>query len=102
MRIRNVVCVLIGLAMGVQLLTGCASNSKTYKETTTVTTAPADGSTAVTESSYQTSTTVKEETTSASTQAPSDGGIFGGVFHLLGEILAFPFRVIGGIFDAIF
>jgi len=31
-----------------------------------------------------------------------DHGIIGGVFHFVGDVVAFPFRLIGGVFDAIF
>jgi len=76
---------------------GCATRSQTTTRTTTTDSADqADASTA-----GRDTTTVTEKTTSTTTPQ-SDGGIFGGAFHLLGEILAFPFRVIGSIFDAIF
>ena len=31
-----------------------------------------------------------------------DHGIIGGFFHFFGEVVAFPFRVVGGAIDAIF
>lgn len=31
-----------------------------------------------------------------------DHGIVGGFFHFVGDVIAFPFRLVGGVFDAIF
>ena len=31
-----------------------------------------------------------------------DQGILGSVFSFVGDVIAFPFRVIGGVFDSIF
>tara|TARA_B100000745_G_scaffold117756_1_gene76106 strand:- start:274 stop:477 length:204 start_codon:yes stop_codon:yes gene_type:complete len=31
-----------------------------------------------------------------------DSSIVGGFFNFLGDVLAFPFRVVGSVFDAIF
>ena len=77
------VCVLV-----LSLMAGCASSSsKTVKRETT------------TSPSAQT-TVVEKETT---THADSDHhGLLGGAFHVVGEVLAFPFEVIAGVFRFIF
>ena len=31
-----------------------------------------------------------------------DHSLIGGVFHFVGEVFAFPFRMVGNLFDAIF
>lgn len=69
------------------LTTGCANRSKSSYSTTT----NAAGQTVVHESN----------TTTASDPAP-DRGILGGAFHVVGEILAFPFEIIAGAFRFIF
>ena len=45
-------------------------------------------------------TETKKETTTVTEQKPH--GLIGGIFYLAGEIVALPFRIVGGIFDAIF
>ncbi len=99
---RQAVYVLIGLAISAQFLTGCASHDKTYKETTTVSSVPADSRTVVvsTEPTTQTTTTTVHET---NTETRATGGsILGGIFHVVGEIIAFPFKLIGAALEAIF
>ena len=31
-----------------------------------------------------------------------DHGLLGGFFNFVGDVIAFPFRLVGGVFDAIF
>ena len=69
------------------LIAGCASESRSYKSNTTTDTA---GQTVV----------VEKETTNKTSE--SHTGLLGGAFHLVGEILAFPFEVIAGVFRFIF
>ena len=57
-------------------------------ETTTVDTEP------------ETTTTV--ETTTTETTAHESRGIIGTVFHFIGQVIALPFKLIGGLFEAIF
>lgn len=92
------------LATGILfLLTGCATHHHTYHQSSTTTTAATDANGNVVSSDQdrgvvESSTT--EETTTTKTE--EHHGLVGGFFHFLGEVVAFPFRVIGGIFDAIF
>lgn len=36
------------------------------------------------------------------TQKSGDTGVVGGLFHFVGDVIAFPFRVVGHTIDAIF
>ncbi len=49
-----------------------------------------------------TGTVPAETTTTTTTETKNDHSIAGGLFHFIGEVIAFPFRVIGNVFDAIF
>lgn len=70
------------------ITTGCAGRSETvHKET-------------VSSPNSQTVTTVHEE--KVKTDDGRDFGILGGAFHVVGEIIAFPFEVIAGVFRFIF
>ena len=91
----GIISVFVILFLASQLI-GCATRHQTTTRTTTT-----DSAGEVDASTTDRETTVTEKTTT-STEPQSDGGIFGGFFHLLGEVLAFPFRVIGSVFDAIF
>ena len=64
---------------------GCTSHSKTYKN----------------ESTDAAGQTVVQETETTTTEH-RDYGIVGGAFHLVGEVFAFPFDVIAGLFRFIF
>ena len=80
--------------------TGCTSYHRTTSTTTqTATASPADNTEVSTETTKQTSA-VKTETTTETT--PQKHGVIGGLFYFIGEVIAFPFKVIGGILDAIF
>ena len=95
----------IGLLATMLSVTGCASHTKMHKTTTVTTTQPQDtqstagSSTTSNEVGEQTTTTEKETTT---TTQESSGGVVGGAFHFVGKVLAFPFKVIGGLFEAVF
>jgi hypothetical protein len=100
------VFILMALLFFLQVL-GCATRSQTTHVRST--NDPADATVTTTSDDGTTRTTVRDNDeqvttakTTTTTETAGDGGIFGGVFHLLGEVLAFPFRVIGGVFDAIF
>ncbi len=93
------VYVFMALAFSLQFLTGCAAHSQTYKETTTTASAPAD---TTAQPTATTSTTTVEKSSSASSSPHSGGGIIGGVFHVIGQVLAFPFKLVGSIIEAIF
>jgi hypothetical protein len=69
---------------------GCASSTKTVRTDTThyPTTAP---------------TVVERETTVTTTESPgSSGGVVSGTVNVLGEVIALPFRAVGGLFSVIF
>ena len=67
---------------------GCAGRTKT----STVTTQTTDGASG--SGSTSSVTTQKEVTTSAHPR-----GVVGGIFYTAGQILIFPFRVIGALFS---
>ena len=76
------VCLLL-----MSLTVGCASSSsKTVKSETTT-------------SPTSQTTVVEKETTHTDT---GHHGLLGGAFHVVGEILAFPFEVIADVFRFIF
>ena len=78
------VCLLAGT-----LVTGCASHTESvHKETVSSPASPAT----------QTVTVDKQVTTTEH----HDYGILGGAFHVVGEILAFPFDVVASLFRFIF
>lgn len=69
---------------------GCTSSTKTVRTDTThyPTTAP---------------TVVEKETTVTTTEpAGSSGGVVSGTVNVLGEVIALPFRAVGGLLSAIF
>ncbi len=68
-------------------IAGCAGKTTT----STITTSSDDGSVSGNSTSV---TTQKEVTTSAHPR-----GIVGGVFYTLGQVIIFPFRVIGNLFS---
>lgn len=83
------------------LTTGCAGKSRTYKETRTVTAQPSASESTTSASSVSTeSTTTVEQTETPEGSRPQ--GVLSGVVHAVGQIIAFPFKVIGGIIGAIF
>ncbi len=91
-------------------LVGCATHSSTTTRTTSSTSDPdavrttsttsVDGDrTVVTDERPVTDRTVVTEKNT--TTEERDPGL-GGPFHIVGEILALPFRLVGDLFDAIF
>ncbi len=111
MKTNYIVLVAIMCLMAVLLLLtgGCATHTRTYKETTethpqevTTEEKETDGTTTTETSSsqpaQQSTTVVKEEKTESS----GGRGVVGGTFHLIGQILAFPFKLIAGVFEMIF
>lgn len=75
------------LLLSAALTAGCASRSKTSTSTSV------DGTGR---------STVVEETTTTTKSESHDRGILGSTFHVIGEIIAFPFEVIAGAFRFIF
>ena len=78
------------------LMSGCAGEEKTTRTKTTVARDSVSGEPVTASTS---TTTQTERTASAPAQHT---GILGGAFHVVGEILAFPFKVIAGLFEFIF
>ncbi|MBI3317319.1 MAG: hypothetical protein HYZ85_04875 [Candidatus Omnitrophica bacterium] len=73
------------------LLTNCAREQKTVVQQEKV--QGDDGSTTLLEKETSTTTTVERE---------SNPSLLGGAFQVVGEILAFPFRVVSDLFRFIF
>lgn len=88
------------------IASGCGSHRSTTRSETTVSAADTDADVVpadeVDEVVADSDTMTTTETTQTTTEHRGDGGVLGGAFHVIGEILAFPFRVIGGLFDFIF
>jgi len=78
-----VVYVLVFIAVG------CASNTKTVRTETTHYPAAAP-------------TVVEKETTITTETEGSSGGVVSGTVNVLGEVVALPFRAVGGLISAIF
>ncbi|MDE2215264.1 MAG: hypothetical protein KGJ61_09150 [Candidatus Omnitrophica bacterium] len=94
------------LVAGCILLIGITGCTTTYRKSTTTQTqtcpAGSEASTA-SQSSAQTAnsqSTVKTKNTMEVKTKPH--GLIAGFFYFLGDVIAFPFRLIGGLFDAIF
>jgi hypothetical protein len=68
---------------------GCASNTKTVR-TETSTYRPGEP------------TVVERETTTTETPEGSSGGVLSGTVNVVGEIIALPFRAVGGLIRVIF
>lgn len=83
------------LSLGVLVLVaalsgGCAHDSKTYRQDT------------VQDQNGQTVVVRETTTTHDADPVVEDRGILGGTFHLLGEIIAFPFEIVAGAIRWIF
>lgn len=74
------------IGCGAMSLTGCAGRSETSTVTTQTSNGISGGSTSV--------TTERDVVTDAHPR-----GIIGGVFYTIGQVLIFPFRVIGNLFS---
>jgi len=74
------------IGFGAMSLTGCSGRSETSTVTTHTTSGVSGGSTSV--------TTDRGVVTEARPR-----GIIGGVFYTIGQVLIFPFRVIGSLFS---
>lgn len=83
---------------------GCETTreTRTERETVTVEDVDRDNIDDGVDDTPLTESTVTDEERTVTTEREGEGGILGGTFHLIGEILAFPFRVIAGILDFIF
>ena len=74
------------LSLGAVSTAGCAGKSKSTTVTTQTTSGVPSGSTTV--------TTHDEVVTDAHPR-----GVIGGIFYTLGQVIIFPFRVIGNLFS---
>ena len=92
---RNSFCLSLILVFFISAGFGCASTRKTTTTSTTV---------QVTDDSHQPVKAVEQSTTTTtSTETkPRPTGVVGGLFHIIGSVIAFPFIVIGGFFRMIF
>ena len=79
------ICLLVA-----NLTIGCASSSETHVKKETVSSPTAQTQTVVTE----------KETTK--TESSEHHGVIGDVFHVVGEVLAFPFQLVADVFRFIF
>lgn len=75
------------ISLGVVAMTGCAGKTKTSTVTTQTTSGAVGGG------STSSVTSEKEVVTDAHPR-----GVIGGVFYTIGQVLIFPFRVIGNLF----
>jgi hypothetical protein len=87
-------------------VSGCSGGPKTTVTTTTVTTPiRTDPASAASGNSMETAAASQETTvttTTTETGQESSPGIVGSAFGLVGAVIAFPFRVVGGVLDALF
>ena len=87
---KSIACLLILFVMVLSAHTfmGCASSSKTVKKEV------------INDSTGQTTVVTEKEVV---VDHNSDGGsVLGSIFNVVGEVLAFPFRILAGVFQAIF
>jgi hypothetical protein len=80
---------------------GCASTHKTTT-TTTQTTVQSPSKEVVSDNTDQTVVEKNKTTTTSTETKPRETGIIGGLFHIIGSVIAFPFIVIGGLLRMIF
>jgi hypothetical protein len=87
---RTIVSITVSLCISAILTVGCATNAKTVK-------------TEATTYGAGTPTTVERETTVTTTESPEQsGGVLSGTVNVIGEVIALPFRAVGGLVGAIF
>jgi len=100
-RVRVILPLFIVLLLVSSIGMGCSTTSKTTRsETETMITRPTDPMSASVPPTV--TTTVTKETTETETQGEHRGGVLSTVVDVVGEILAFPFRLTGGLIRAIF
>ncbi len=88
LRQRFLLMVMVGLiGLSAVSTAGCAGRTKTSTVTTQTTNAPSSGSTS-------TVTTQNETVTDAHPR-----GVIGGIFYTIGQIIVWPFKVIGSLFS---
>jgi hypothetical protein len=85
-------------------ISGCSSGKTTTVTTTTVTTPLRTDPLASSPVDRQEATAPRQETTVTTTTTETEDsspGIIGSAFGLVGAVIAFPFRVVGGVLDAL-
>jgi len=91
MRINRswILMALVGLlSFGAVSTSGCAGRTKTSTVTTETTSGAASGG------GSSSVTTQKEEVTSAHPR-----GVIGGIFYTIGQVIVWPFKVLGSLFS---
>jgi hypothetical protein len=110
-KIKSSVFIGLALLMVISMGAGCASTRKTTTTETTVQYANKENplveekSTSTGVSSDQAGQTTVEKSTTTTTTAetkPEQTGLIGGVFHVIGSVIALPFILIGGLLRMIF
>ena len=97
---KFVLMVFLGLSLlTLPIISGCAS---THRTTTTTTVTGNSEVSHETMPEDTTTTTRTETTTNSETTKPSSPGLISSTFHFIGAVIAFPFKLIGGAFEAIF
>jgi hypothetical protein len=88
---RTLIPLTLSLCLSAFLTVGCATNAKTVRtdETTYGAGAPV--------------TTERETTVTTTEESPGQsGGVLSGTINVIGEVIALPFRAVGGLVSAIF
>ena len=86
------VLAVLGLVwFGTFVLTGCAGSSKTQ----TITTQTTDGGSANT-------VTTEKQVTSSEKNTSDEPGVIGSTFHVIGVVIAYPFKLVAKLFEFIF
>jgi hypothetical protein len=86
-------------------VSGCSSGKTTTVTTTTVTTPLRTDPSVISPVHSQEATAPSQETkvtTTTTEKEESSPGIIGSAVGLVGAVIAFPFRVVGGVLDALF
>lgn len=99
---RKLLTIVMGLSLSLYAFTGCASNPKTYEKTTVIQDSSEVDNPADPNNDSTMTTTTTETTTTTTEEEPKSPGIIGSTFHVIGTVIAFPFKVIGKLFQAIF
>lgn len=93
---RRILMMAAGVILAANLGLGCASHTKTVRHETVE--YPSDTTTEAGDSPR----VVERDTTTEDTESDHHGGVISTTVDFLGEVIAFPFRLVGGIISAIF
>jgi hypothetical protein len=88
---RTVITITLSLVISALLTVGCVTNAKTVRTEESVYGAGPPA-------------TVERETTVTTTEESPEqsGGVLSGTVNVIGEVIALPFRAVGGLVSAIF